>query len=258
MEITVIDDRPRGIRVDGDRIRFLRLQHGWTQRELASRSGYCDRLIRKAEQGGILSAETIDTLAETLSCERYQVTPHDLCRSARSTLFQLQSLLQNTKNAFEHDWRAMLDDSVKVNCRGPQQYIPFAGTFQGISAFQAWLALFLKCVVPDPNRSTETIGLLQSNHAFLHNKFVFVGKRAECDQPIDLDMRLTFAEGLIKELIVNANTIELVDFYVRNGKPDVTLVTSGVEEESVQQEDNQSANDETQLPVETYAESSNR
>ncbi len=33
-------------------------------------------------------------------------------------------------------------------------------------------------------------------------------------------MRLTFSEGLIQQLIVNANTIELVEFLCRNGKPD--------------------------------------
>ncbi len=40
-------------------------------------------------------------------------------------------MLQNTKNAFEHDWRAMLDDNVIVHCKGPEQYIPLCRNLSG-------------------------------------------------------------------------------------------------------------------------------
>ncbi len=55
------------VRVNGSAIREFRLQRGWTQRELAKRAGYTDRLVRKAESGGSLSPETLENLAIALS-----------------------------------------------------------------------------------------------------------------------------------------------------------------------------------------------
>ena len=53
--------------VNAVRLREFRLACGWSQAELARRSGYTSRLIRKAESGGSLNYETIADLAETFT-----------------------------------------------------------------------------------------------------------------------------------------------------------------------------------------------
>ncbi len=57
--------------VNTDLLRDLRVQRGWSQKDLAKKAGYTDRLVRKAELGGKLDVETIRNIAEALS------TPHE-------------------------------------------------------------------------------------------------------------------------------------------------------------------------------------
>ena len=57
----------RTVKSNGLSIRNLRNQRGWTQRDLARRAGYTERLIRKAESGGALDIQTAMDIAEALS-----------------------------------------------------------------------------------------------------------------------------------------------------------------------------------------------
>ena len=52
---------PHGsVRVDGNRLRELRLRSGLTQEELAASTGYSDRLVRKLESGGPIQYRTLN------------------------------------------------------------------------------------------------------------------------------------------------------------------------------------------------------
>ena len=55
----------RSIRCNGEMVRFLRKQRGWTQERLATAAGYTKRLVAKAESSGSLNPDTIEILAET-------------------------------------------------------------------------------------------------------------------------------------------------------------------------------------------------
>ena len=59
-------------------IKFLRERKKWSQKKLAKESGYCERLICKAESGGSIASATIEVLAKTLSTGDMQVFPEDL------------------------------------------------------------------------------------------------------------------------------------------------------------------------------------
>lgn len=59
-------------------IKFLRRRKKWSQKQLAKQSGYCERLICKAESGGSIAAATIEVLAKTLSSKEMKVFPEDL------------------------------------------------------------------------------------------------------------------------------------------------------------------------------------
>jgi len=61
-------------------IRHYRRQRGWTQRELARRSGFSERLIRKAEDGAEVRLSTLQLLAKTLSTPELKVTADNLRR----------------------------------------------------------------------------------------------------------------------------------------------------------------------------------
>ena len=52
----------KGFKIDGERLRRLRENAGITQRELAIRLGYTERLIRKVEGGGPVRRDTLDDL----------------------------------------------------------------------------------------------------------------------------------------------------------------------------------------------------
>ncbi len=63
----VVSARSRDcLRVDGGRLRELRLDHGWTQRDLARRAGVSERTVRTAEYGGPVSPATLGFLARAL------------------------------------------------------------------------------------------------------------------------------------------------------------------------------------------------
>lgn len=61
-----------------DLIKFLRERKKWSQKRLAKESGYCERLICKAESGGNIASATIEVLAKTLSDNGMQIFPEDL------------------------------------------------------------------------------------------------------------------------------------------------------------------------------------
>lgn len=61
-----------------DLIKYLRIRKKWSQKRLALESGYCERLICKAESGGAIASATIDVLAKTLSDDRLKIAPEDL------------------------------------------------------------------------------------------------------------------------------------------------------------------------------------
>ena len=54
----------RSLPVNGEMLRFLRNRRGWTQEDLASKAGYSERAVRKAESSGGLHPDTIEILAE--------------------------------------------------------------------------------------------------------------------------------------------------------------------------------------------------
>ena len=64
--------------VNGLTIRQRRKQLGWSQIELGQRSGYSERVVRKAEASGTLRLQTVKDLAMTLSLGGYDITFQDL------------------------------------------------------------------------------------------------------------------------------------------------------------------------------------
>ncbi len=117
--------------VNAVRMRELRLSFGWSQAELARKSGYTSRLIRKAESGGSLNYETIADLAETFTSFGTAVYAEEL-------LFDPVAIVRKFIEAYEcegagciHRLTHHLSSSVQLECLVDPVVFPFAGTWRG-------------------------------------------------------------------------------------------------------------------------------
>src|SRR4051794_7806705 len=70
--------RLRGFCVDSDRLRELRLANKWTQEEAGHQAGISDRLVRKAEAGHRIDAESIKKLAAIYTSPEQPICIQDL------------------------------------------------------------------------------------------------------------------------------------------------------------------------------------
>ena len=70
-------------KVDGEAIRRLRAQKGWSQDDLARKTGYGKRLIQKMEAGGTAKLATIKEFAEALGVDTRDLLAEDVPTSAQ-------------------------------------------------------------------------------------------------------------------------------------------------------------------------------
>ena len=72
----------RGIPVVGDVLRGLRKDRNWSQEEACRRAGVSVKLLRKAEQGEPIDAESVAVLAALYSSANRPIAPQDLVAKA--------------------------------------------------------------------------------------------------------------------------------------------------------------------------------
>jgi transcriptional regulator with XRE-family HTH domain len=65
--------------VDVDKLRVLRIDHGFSQRELAARAGVSNNSVSKLEAGGNVRPATLKKIADTLG-----VRPSELLKERRA------------------------------------------------------------------------------------------------------------------------------------------------------------------------------
>jgi transcriptional regulator with XRE-family HTH domain len=82
------------VRPDGLAIKHLRNLRGWTQKDLARRAGYTERLIRKAESGGALGIQTAMDIAEAFSQDLHKVAIDEFV-STRDRMGTVHHFLQS-------------------------------------------------------------------------------------------------------------------------------------------------------------------
>ena len=128
--------------VNGMAFRVFRKQLGWTQVELSQRSGYSDRVIRKAETGGKLRPQTIQELAAAMSVEGQIVTFADLT-------IDLESIARRFIEGFDLLCSGILNsccdifaDDFVLNCPADPNQFSFAGVWIGKSGFQEFVNRF--------------------------------------------------------------------------------------------------------------------
>jgi hypothetical protein len=201
----------RGVPVRGDYLRFLRKRRGWTQQEFALLAGYSERLIRKAEEGRCLMPETIQVLAETLTDEELPVVAEDLWLSSRQTMMLFGRLLAGVRPWTMECLTPVVSDSIETHCKGAAE-VAFTGVFHGRSGLMTWIERFRQVLADGYSQPQEWSLLVDQQQAFLHTAWVFQGRQG-CSVPIDLDIRVELASGLIERLTVAADSLEMTSFF---------------------------------------------
>ena len=134
--------RARSYCCNGELLKALRKQRGWSQEQLAKEAGYSDRVIRKAEGGRSISVETIRDLAEALDGEESSVCPEDLiCDPLALTQGFIAAVYQHRADVITHV-RHFLADNVVFRQAGDPNLFPFAGEHLGIDAADQMFKLF--------------------------------------------------------------------------------------------------------------------
>jgi transcriptional regulator with XRE-family HTH domain len=125
-------------------LRELRLTCGWSQAELARRSGYTARLIRKAESGGTLNYESIVDLAETFTACGTAVRAEEL-------LFDPVSIVKEFVEAYERLGAECIQrlthyfsPSIQLECLVDPVCFPFAGTWSGLEPLRDFFQRFCR------------------------------------------------------------------------------------------------------------------
>lgn len=128
-------------RVDGQQLRRLRHARCWTQEELARRSGYSERLIRKAEAGQPVAYQTVATLSQTLSIADSPVAISDIVFSPAVFIARWWEEANGLSTDSPQD--GLISDRIVVTAigqSGPLLCGPLlCGRFEGASRYQDWM-----------------------------------------------------------------------------------------------------------------------
>jgi transcriptional regulator with XRE-family HTH domain len=132
-------------------LRELRVKRGWSQRELAEKAGYTDRLVRKAEFGGKLDVETIRNIAEALSTLEEKITLDsltiDVLSIAKKFMKLFDELGPDMAPAIDH----CISSDFVIHVTSAVESLPLQGTWVGQKGFQEFLNLFFGTFSRNPN-----------------------------------------------------------------------------------------------------------
>jgi transcriptional regulator with XRE-family HTH domain len=117
---------------DCNPIRDYRQQRGWTQRELARRSGFSERLIRKAEEGAEVRLSTLQVLAKTLSTPEFVVTAENLRRDPMAVAQMFVRGYLKHRAEVGRQCAHLFHTDIVMAIHADPSALSFAGEFHGI------------------------------------------------------------------------------------------------------------------------------
>lgn len=129
-----------------------RRSRGWTQGELAAKSGYTERLIVKAEASKKVSLQTIRDLAQTLSESGETVSIADLsCDPVELSRQFFRGMYHHQGDVIEKTKHLLSPDCV-FEFAGDPEVFPFAGTHVGLEAADRAFRMFFSALEPPEDR----------------------------------------------------------------------------------------------------------
>jgi len=196
-------------KVCGDQVKYFRNLLGWTQNELAKRSGYSDRLIRKAEGGRTLAIETINNLAESLSCNGLQVSSNDLILSPKRTVHEL--IRSITSRVIDmRSIHAIAAHDCEVDFLADAR-VPFSGRWLKPDGLYRWLKSFSDCIHEQEHRENavfaidEETAFIQLSLSFRHKELV--------SEEFEVVLGIRFVDNKIQNIHMIADATKLGRLY---------------------------------------------
>ena len=177
----------------------LRHRRGWTQNELARASGYCVRLVKKAESGRSISAAAIQDLAAVFSTEHAPIHLEDLiCDTvplARQFIAGIYVHQRNIVSALRH----LLDDETVFHLAGNPANLPFAGFYRGLLAVERFFDRLFSVVEVPTNLDYESCYryVAQGQDVMIWGESWLHPIGAPLELPVQVTQRLTFRRGKI-------------------------------------------------------------
>ena len=123
-------------------LRGLRIKRGWSQKELAEKAGYTDRLVRKAEFGGKLDVDTIRNIAEALSTLDEKITLDSLTNDVLSVAKTFMQFFDERGAGMVPAINHYIAPDFVLHVTSAVDSLPLQGTFNGQQGLQEFLDLF--------------------------------------------------------------------------------------------------------------------
>lgn len=143
----------RSIPCNGRLISQLRKQVGWTQNELATKSGFTERLIAKMESSGHVATTTLWIIAKTLTEAGVQVSYQDI---SADLVCLARAFFRST---YKHGPKSLdfnkhfISPDIVVRFAGDPNVFPFAGTHVGYEAATQAFEKFYGVIEPPKDDS---------------------------------------------------------------------------------------------------------
>lgn len=186
-------------RANGSRVRDLRKARGWTQLALATRAGYSERVIRKAEGGEAIRHDVLVSLAQALS------TPEELITVATLVADPLPLVRKffETYDRYERDMVPHLVDVLSPDIRfifhADPARNPLSGTWEGFAGLQAYLdkffGMFVRC---NPEKLAPRYSVNGDQVVVSYSEIVRFGETVA--PPVWIHLIFTIQEGRIVQV----------------------------------------------------------
>lgn len=204
---------------NGKRIAQVRKQLGWTQRDLALKAGFTQRLIAKAEAGQPVAPSSIHILAEALNEGGAEVTAVDLTCEPIALAREFMAALYVHQERLIEACKHFIAPEVVVRFAGDPATIPFAGTHQGIEAAGQAFKVFFQ-VIEFPNGVAELEGfefVATEGGALVWGESWGHPIGMPITKPVSLGIRMDFEDGLLTSFDNRYDTQTGADHIIASG-----------------------------------------
>jgi transcriptional regulator with XRE-family HTH domain len=202
----------RGVRVLGSKLRELRRSRGWTQKELARRSGYCSRLVRKAELDGSVSVGTLEDLAVTLSQTGSVVSISDLIYEDSNCIEAfVADLLDTHEQKNSNVFNTFLQPEILVDCSLATHGLPIRGRSSNHTDAISLLEKLRDFLTHVRSRVTQKVVLRSGLHGFAHITVEYRPPRRRKVQ-LYFDLRFELQNSKISKIYLLSPLAELLPF----------------------------------------------
>ena len=150
-------DPKRSYQCDGTQLKKIRSSRGWSQRLLAQKAGYSERLISKAEANGQVTVDALEILAQTLTTDAEPVFPEDLIGSPEGLARSFSYAVYHLQNKMFDRVKHFIHEDVVFYIHGDRTEVPFAGTYRGLDGFETAIETFFRTMeIPEEEKNSRT------------------------------------------------------------------------------------------------------